>query len=128
MIGRATIHVVALFAGFSAALGGASAARTVPDPMYPAAKCAAFWLGWTDAAKRLRWLSEDPGDAVRAARFRQAALDEGNKAGPVDAYLAGERRNMARMISAAIAGDRQSNDIQNRLMETCERYAAAHGF
>ncbi len=114
-------------AAFLAALG-LMAAPVFADPMYPAAKCAGFWLGWTDAAKVLRFLDEDPGDGVLAARFRQAALDEGAEADALDRYLKGERRDMALMIRAAIGGDRQSNDIQNRLMETCQSYADARGF
>lgn len=111
-----------------AAVLAALAAPVAADPMYPAAKCAAFWMGWTDAAKRSRYLDVNPADAVLAERFRQAAIDEGGEPAEIDAYLARDRRDMSLMIRAAILGDRQSNDIQNRLMKTCDTYARAHGF
>jgi hypothetical protein len=104
------------------------AARAADEPAYPAAKCAAFWLGWDDASRHLRRLPQQPENAALAARFRQAAIVTGGPSETLDAYIARERRNMARMITAAIYGDRSSNDIERRLMRTCDDYARANGF
>ena len=132
MIGRAVIltALIPLACALSSGTGdrGAAFAQTDFPGAYPAGKCAAFWLGWTDAARRLKYLREDPGDAVLAEHFRQAALEEGAEGAVLDAYLRRERRNMRRMIEATIFGDRSSSDIQDRLMKTCDDYARAHGF
>lgn len=134
MIGRAAplaaliTLTCALCPGTGTSGRGAALAQADVPGAYPAAKCATFWLGWTDAARRLRYLREDPGDAVLAENFRKAALDEGADAAELDAYLRQDRRNMRRMIEAAIFGDRSSSDIQERLMKTCDDYARAHGF
>lgn len=132
MTGRAVIlaALIALACALSSGTGdrGAAFAQTDFPGAYPAAKCAAFWLGWTDAARRLNYLREDPGDAVLAENFRKAALDEGADAAVLDAYLRRDRRDMRLMIEAAIFGDRSSSDIQDRLMKTCDDYARAHGF
>ena len=104
------------------------AARAADEPAYPAAKCAAFWLGWDDASRHLRRLPQQPENAALAAQFRQAALAQGEAPETLDAYITRERRDMARMITAAIYGDRSSNDIERRLMRTCDDYARANGF
>ena len=104
------------------------AARAADEPAYPAAKCAAFWLGWDDASRHLRRLPQQPENAALAAQFRQAALAQGESPASLDAYITRERRDMARMITAAIYGDRSSNDIERRLMRTCDDYARANGF
>jgi hypothetical protein len=39
----------------------------------PAATCAAFWPGWSDAAARLAVRPADPTDAAQGAAFRAAA-------------------------------------------------------
>ena len=119
MIGRAAIFV-------ALAISAVSEARA--DPMYPATKCAAFWLGWTDAAKRSAYLDETPTDAELAARFRQAAIDEGGDPAEIDAFVMQDRRNMSLMVRATILGDQQSTDTQNRLMKICDDYAKTHGF
>lgn len=120
--------IIAAKAGLVSALLATLAAPAAADPMYPAAKCAAFWLGWTDAAKRLTYLDVNPADAELAARFRQAAIDEGGDPAEIDAFIKQDRRNMSLMVRANILGDVQSTDTQNRLMEICDTYAREHGF
>ena len=54
----------------AAALGvlGVGAAQADRDlSIYPAAQCAALWLGYSDYAARSHYLSVDPTDATRAA-------------------------------------------------------------
>ena len=111
----------------SCALALPAGAETPAMP-WPAAQCAALWLGWTDAARISAYLDETPADAALAARFRQAALDQGAEPAALDASLGTQRRDMARMILAAISGDRISDDLQKRLMTDCEDFARAQGF
>lgn len=97
------------------------------DPLYPAAPCAAYWLAFDDYAQTSTFLDRDPSDRDRAAAFRAAAirLNEGDAA-TVDATIARERPDMALMIEAAIYGDRISDRLQRRLLQTCNDFAAKH--
>lgn len=98
------------------------------DPYYPAAQCAAFWLGRDDYARASTFLDADPMDAARAAAFRAVAVRLAGEAGPVDAFLRKERRAMALMVEAYIyGGDTTSRDLYERLLETCAAYAATQG-
>ncbi|MGQ0564238.1 MAG: hypothetical protein ACT4OK_04105 [Gemmobacter sp.] len=95
------------------------------DPLYLAAQCAAFWLGRDDVARRSRLLDADPTDPARAAAFRAVALRlNSGAAGPVDHHIARERPAMDRLVRAAIAGDPVSLDLHDRLLETCDAFAA----
>lgn len=98
------------------------------DPLYPAAQCAAFWLGRDDYARESAFLDADPTDAARAAAFRAVAVRLAGEAAPVDAFLRKERRAMALMVEAYIyGGDVISRDLYERLLETCAAYAATQG-
>ena len=97
------------------------------DPREATAWCAAFWLGWTDAAAAHRFLPVDPADAALAEAFRRAAVAEGAEAGSLDRFLRQERRAMARMVLAAIDGDRPSADLMERMAGRCEADASRRG-
>jgi hypothetical protein len=100
-------------------------ALAAEDPYYPAAQCAAFWLGRDDYAQASTFLDADPTDAARAAAFRAVAVRLAGEAGPIDAFLRTERRAMARLVEAYIyGGDDTSRDLHDRLLETCQGYAA----
>jgi hypothetical protein len=93
----------------------------------PAATCAAFWLGWSDAAARLAVLPADPADAALGAAFRAAALAEGAAPAGFDGWLRGERRSMARLVTAAVRGDAPSQDLLETLARGCEEDARRRG-
>lgn len=105
---------------------GALPALAADDPFYPAAQCAAFWLGRDDYARASAYLDADPTDVERAAAFRAVAVRlNGGDAAEIDAFLRRERRVMALTIEAFIYGnDAESRDIHDRLLQTCEDYAA----
>jgi hypothetical protein len=96
------------------------------DPYYPAAQCAAFWLGRDDYARVSTLLDTDPTDPARAAAFRAVAVRlNGGDQGAIDAFLATERHAMARLVEAYVyGGDDTSRDLHDRLLETCETFAA----
>lgn len=99
-------------------------AAALAEPPYPAAHCAAYWLGWDDFAKASRFLPRDATDLARAEAFRAVAIRlAGGKAAMVDDFLASERANMALMIEAAMYRDRISEKLQRRLLQTCADYA-----
>lgn len=97
------------------------------DPRQTTAWCAAFWYGWTDAAATLRYLPDDPADAALAAAFRNAAVAEGAEAASLDRWLKQERRGMALMVKAAIAGDDSSRELMERTARRCEDAAVQRG-
>lgn len=101
-------------------------AGAADHPHYPAAQCAAFWLGRDDYARASSLLDADPGDPARAAAFRAVAVRlNGGAAAEIDAFLRTERRAMARLLEAYIQyGDAPSRDLHDRLLATCEAYAA----
>ncbi|QYZ71188.1 hypothetical protein [Neotabrizicola shimadae] len=94
--------------------------------LYPAAQCAAFWLGREDYAQAGGWLDPDPLSVQRAAAFRAAALRLGpDRAAEIDARIADQRPRMARLHEAAIDwGDPQSIDLLEDLTQTCGAFAA----
>lgn len=95
------------------------------DPLYPAAQCAAYWLGRDDVARRSALLDEDANDPVRAGAFRAVAvrLNVGD-AVAIDAFIRRERTAMDRLVRAAILADPTSVALQDRLLRTCADYAA----
>lgn len=98
------------------------------DPaIYPAAQCAAFWLGREDYAQAGGWLDPDPLSAQRAAAFRAAALRLApDRAAEIDTRIADQRPRMARLHEAAIDwADRQSIDLLEDLTQTCGTFAAS---
>jgi len=115
----------------AAAIGvlGVGAAQASRDPsLYPAAQCAAFWLGYSDYAARSLYLEVDPTDATRAAAFRAVALRLGTvPRAEIDRYIAVQRPLMDLLVEAMIFGrDRQSADVFEALGETCQSFAKDH--
>ena len=91
------------------------------DPArYPAAQCAAFWLGWDDYATRSALMDRTPGDLDRAERFRAEAhrltLDT---PAAIDAFIAQQRPLMMRLIDEAIYAPGESRSLMERLLQTC---------
>ena len=110
------------------AVASAGPVNATDDPYYPAAQCAAFWLGRDDYARTSTTLDADPTDPARAAAFRAVAVRLAGEAGPVDAFLRKERGAMARLVEAYVyGGDATSRDLYERLLETCAAYAATQG-
>ncbi len=123
---RALVALPALACG--SAIGADNPIEADADALYPAAQCAALWFGYDDYARWSAYLDRDPGDLARARAFRAVAYSlNGGRTGPVDAYVAEQRRLMASMIEAMIyGGDRQSRDLFDRLTQTCADLAADH--
>lgn len=91
---------------------------------FPAAQCAAFWLGRDDYARRSAFLDREPSDRTRAAAFRAAAVRlNGGDAAAVDAFIAGERGNMALTFERFVLGDRTAEDVHDILLDACEGFA-----
>lgn len=101
---------------------GALAERNLS--IYPAAQCAAFWLGYGDYARASTHLAVDPMDETRAAAFRTIAyrLNTAERA-EIDAYIDAERPRMASLMEAVIyVSDGPSRDVFERLTKTCEDF------
>lgn len=106
---------------------GATALLAEDDPYYPAAQCAAFWLGRDDYARASAYLDADPRDAARAAGFRAVAVRlNGGDATAIDAFIEAERGSMVLLLDAYIYGaDEQSRELHDRLLQTCADYGAS---
>lgn len=117
------IRLAALSAAICLALP--ARAEDAPDPLYPAAQCAAFVAGRDDYAARSAYLARDPGDPALAAGLRAVAVRQaGGDAGKVDAFIASETPVMAFMFEAMIfGGDRASRDMHDRLLVLCMEFA-----
>jgi hypothetical protein len=97
------------------------------DPAeYPAAQCAALWLGQDDYARQSRLLPQDPNDVALGEAFRAVAHRLTTRdAATIDAFIAQQIPIMSFMVEAYIYGnDRQSRDIYERLMDDCAAFAA----
>ncbi len=92
---------------------------------YPAAQCAAFWLGRDDYARASPYLDRDTADLKLAQTSRDLAVAlNGGNAAEVDAFITQERKVMAFMLDAFIfGGDAQSRDVHDRLLQTCNDLA-----
>jgi hypothetical protein len=115
--------------GTAAAFAAVLASPTLPadDPaLYPAAQCAAFWLGRDDYARASPFLDRDPADLRLAEAFREVARRQ--TIGPpaaIDAFIADQRPLMFDLFDAFIYGaDKQSSDLHDRLLATCAAFAA----
>lgn len=94
------------------------------DGFYPAAQCAALFLGRDDEARELKFLERDPRDPEMAAAFRKAAYRLNPDRDAVDRFIARERVDMALMVEAYLFGrDRVSRDFYERLLPACEDFA-----
>ena len=112
-----------------AALCSGGGARAAEDPaIYPAAQCAAFWLGFSDYAQRSAFLDYDPDDLTHSQMFRDIAVNlSPSRTDEIDAKISSERTAMALLVEAMIyGGDEQSRDVVERLTATCDRFAADH--
>lgn len=107
-------------------LAGFAQIASAGEPvLHPAAQCAAYWLGRDDFARRSTLLRTDPGDPARAAAYRAVAVRlNGGDTALIDAFLSRERSAMALVVEAASWGDRTSEGVQERLLDTCAAYAA----
>jgi hypothetical protein len=97
------------------------------DPaVFPAAQCAALWLGQDEYARRSRLLDQDPQDVALAEAFRAVAHRLTNRdAAAIDAFIAGQVPDMVRLVDDYIYGaDRQSRDLYESLMKDCADFAA----
>ena len=122
--GLRTGHVRAVLA---AALFGATPGAATEDPLYPAAQCAALWLGHADYARVSAYLDSDPWHSKAAAAFRSIALRLGGSEAEVDAHIATQRPLMVSLLDGYIyGGDRQSREVFERLSTTCQDFADRH--
>ena len=115
------LPVLALAAGLPGAAAGASDA----SGLYPAADCAALWMGYGDYARRSAYLggAEDAYD--KAELFRAAAIRQTGDKTLVDTHIGVARAGMELMIEALIMiGDAQSRDLFERFSQTCEDFSA----
>ncbi len=96
--------------------------------LYPAAQCAAFWLGFTDYARISAYLDVDPTDKTRAEAFRAVALRLGTATpDTINGYIAEQRPLMAATMEAMIYGqNRAARDMFERLTERCSAFGAEH--
>ncbi len=105
----------------------APAASAADDPaLFPAAQCAALWLGQDDYAQVSPYLDRDPKDLELAEAFRAVALRQTTQ-GPaaIDAFLTEQRRQMSLLVEAFIfGGDRSSRTLYESLMQDCSDFAA----
>jgi hypothetical protein len=100
-------------------------ASSVDPALYPAAKCAAFWFGWDDYARRSTLLDRTPGDLARAEAFARVArrMTAGDPQ-VVDAFIADQRGLMMQMIDEGLYGGGESRDLMERLLQTCQDFGA----
>ena len=95
------------------------------EALFPAAQCAAFWLGRDDYARQSATLAPDPTDRPRAEAYRRAAVRlNGNNADGIDTFINGLRPTMAFLFDAWIfGGDAQARDMHTRLSRICAEAA-----
>lgn len=111
--------------GFGA-VAGLAQAWDRDGAIYPAAQCAAFWLGRHDYAVQSGTFEADPTDIARGEAFRAAAVRlSGGASAEVDAYVAEQRPMMVMMFDAMIwAADETSGEIHDDLLATCAAFGA----
>ena len=101
--------------GLAAILLAAGPVSAADDPAYPAATCAALW------AAHARTL----GPGADPAGFRAAAVRLSGDPAAVDAFIATQTLRLIDLIHAYVdLSDAQSRDLFERLLLTCERFAA----
>lgn len=96
--------------------------------IYPAAQCAAFWLGFHDYAKRSPLLVPNAADPKRAEAFRAVARRLApNRTAEVDQTIHNQRAEMALLTEAVIfSGDAQSRKLFETLTRVCADLGATH--
>jgi len=115
--------------GVCAALLTSSGAQAYDDAaIYPAAQCAAFWLGFNDYAKRSPFLDSSPDDLNRSNAFRLVAVRLAPaRVAEIDRTIQDQRSAMALLAEAVIyANDKQSRKVFETLTQTCESFASKH--
>ncbi|MFP7570367.1 hypothetical protein [Marivita sp. S2033] len=106
---------------------GTGAVMAAQGSLYPAAQCAAFWLGYEDYAQVSPYLDTDADAATAAAAFRKVALRLGGAESAVDAYIAEQRPLMALLMEGYIYGnDTQSREVFEDLSAICQEFADRH--
>lgn len=113
-----------------AALVLAGTAAAQPDPLYPAADCAALWSAMAGFRARYAIDTAPPGAAQEMAlAFRAAAIDRaGGDAAAVDRAIAARRPDLMLLLrSYIIDGDRDSREQFLRRSEICRRFAMENG-
>ena len=110
------IRAAALLALLATAPAGA--AGLSPD----LTRCAAFWYGAADFRTRFPRVSEPPDGVLQIAReFRDRAVALEGSAEGVDAAIARDRRDMARMNEAFVfATDAETMRLWERIAQRCE--------
>ena len=103
----------------------ASAERNVS--LYPAAQCAAFWLGFSDYARASAHLDLNPDDVARAHAFVQVALRLGTATqDEIEDHIRTQRRLMVSLLDGVIyRSDDVSQRVFERLTETCKNFGRA---
>ncbi|SFP06251.1 hypothetical protein [Tranquillimonas alkanivorans] len=101
-------------------LFGLVATAQEDEALYPAAQCAALWLGFSDYIG-------GTAEADLGRAFRDVAVRLSGDAARVDAFIAEQRPLMSLMIDAHVwEQDEDSRDIFERLAQTCEAFGARH--
>ncbi len=120
--------VLAVFGLCAALLAGHGAQAEADKAIYPAAQCAAFWLGFNDYAKRSPFLDSNPDYLAQADAFRRIALRlNPARAAEIEQTIRDQRDDMALLTEAVIyANDKQSRKVFETLAQTCESFANAH--
>lgn len=92
--------------------------------IYPAAQCAAFWLGFNDYAKSAPFLEKSLGDLKRSDAFRDVAVRLApGRVTEIDRKIQDQRSPMALLAEAVIyANDEQSRKVFETLAQTCESF------
>ncbi|MEL7260317.1 MAG: hypothetical protein AAGK69_02995 [Pseudomonadota bacterium] len=111
-----------------AALVAAPAQAERNPSIYPAAQCAAFWLGYADYARASAYLDFDPTDLGRANAFRAVALRLATATpAEIETYVDTQRPLMASLMEAVIyTRSRSAQTVFERLTTTCKTFGAAH--
>ncbi|MBQ0803554.1 MULTISPECIES: hypothetical protein [unclassified Sulfitobacter] len=115
--------------GICAALLTGSGAQAYDDvALYPAAQCAAFWLGFDDYAKRSPFLDSSPDHVKRSDAFRAVAVRLApDRVTEIDRTIQDQRSAMALLAEAVIyANDKPSRKVFETLTQTCESFASNH--
>ncbi|MCX8224878.1 MAG: hypothetical protein OTI35_02300 [Sulfitobacter sp.] len=115
--------------GVCAALLASSGAQADDDAaIYPAAQCAAFWLGFNDYAKWSPFLDSSADNVKRSNAFRAVAVRLApTRVTEIDRAIQDQRSAMALLAEAVIyANDNQSRKVFETLTQTCESFASKH--
>jgi hypothetical protein len=121
-------HKLLTFGALALVASASNVAAERNPSIYPAALCAAFWLGYADYAQVSAYLDHDPRDHLRADAYRSVAYRLATAArADIDAYVSEQRPLMETMIDAVVYGsDGPSRDVFERLTKTCKDFGQEH--